>query len=210
MPRINLLVKILISQVNTGVLLHEELDIRTVGKILPCLKREQRKREKQKGEKLWTHNKRHTLTGAASGTNICSTSSACRGGECARVKTHFLPLGATEPSSSAPLGTNPKAEKKRDGRGVVLRGTGAENKQTSGAPVGWGSQADCGAGAPVAALQAEVQLLWTEVRITGGTGLPLMGARGSCHVPTSRALLTASYGWIRPADINTQRQTVLL
>jgi len=52
MPRINLLVKILISQVNTGVLLHEKLDIRTVGKILPCLKREQRKREKQKGEKL--------------------------------------------------------------------------------------------------------------------------------------------------------------
>lgn len=52
MQRINLSVKILISQVNTAVLLHEELDVTTVGKILPSLKREQRKREKQKGKKV--------------------------------------------------------------------------------------------------------------------------------------------------------------
>lgn len=51
MQRINLSVKILVSQVNTAVLLHEELDISTVGKILPSLKREQRKKEKQKGKK---------------------------------------------------------------------------------------------------------------------------------------------------------------
>lgn len=47
MQRINLSVKILVSQVNTAVLLHEELDITTVGKILPSLKREQRKIENQ-------------------------------------------------------------------------------------------------------------------------------------------------------------------
>ena len=52
MQRINLSVKILVSQVNRAVLLHEELDITIAGKILPSLKREQRKREKQKGEKV--------------------------------------------------------------------------------------------------------------------------------------------------------------
>lgn len=52
MQRINLSVKILVSQVNTAVLLHEELDITIVGKILPSLKRDQRKRENQKGKKV--------------------------------------------------------------------------------------------------------------------------------------------------------------
>lgn len=47
MQRINLSVKILISQVNTAVLLCEELDITFVGKIVPFLNSEQRKREKQ-------------------------------------------------------------------------------------------------------------------------------------------------------------------
>lgn len=48
MQRINLSVKILLSQVNTAVLLHEELDTTIVGKILPSLKREQRKKQKGK------------------------------------------------------------------------------------------------------------------------------------------------------------------
>lgn len=47
MQRINLSVKILISRVNTAVLLCEELDIIFVGKIVPFLSSEQRKRENQ-------------------------------------------------------------------------------------------------------------------------------------------------------------------
>jgi len=43
-------VKTLVSQVNTAVLLHEELDITIAGKILPSLKSKQSKREKQKGK----------------------------------------------------------------------------------------------------------------------------------------------------------------
>lgn len=50
--RINLSVKIPVSQVNTAVLSHKELNITIVGKMLPFLKREQRKREKQKGKKV--------------------------------------------------------------------------------------------------------------------------------------------------------------
>lgn len=63
MQRINLLVKILVSQVNTDVLLHENLDIRILGKILPCLKREQRKREKQKGGKVTHFRQRYSCYG---------------------------------------------------------------------------------------------------------------------------------------------------
>lgn len=79
MQRINLSVKILVSQVNTAVLLHEELDISTVGKILPSLKREQRKREKQKGKKgeviFYTLQQqaaiRYTLTGGGLRHHYC-------------------------------------------------------------------------------------------------------------------------------------------
>lgn len=79
MQRINLSVKILVSQVNTAVLLHEELDISTVGKILPSLKREQRKREKQKGKKseviFYTLQQqaaiRYTLTGGGLWHRYC-------------------------------------------------------------------------------------------------------------------------------------------
>lgn len=63
MQRINLLVKILVSQVNTDVLLHENLDIRIPRKILPCLKREQKKREKQKGEKATHFRQRYSCYG---------------------------------------------------------------------------------------------------------------------------------------------------
>lgn len=87
MQRINLSVKILVSQVNTAVLLHEELDISTVGKILPSLKREQRKREKQKGKKKWfstpCSSKLQSGTpwpGAGSGTITVSASGVCGGG----------------------------------------------------------------------------------------------------------------------------------
>lgn len=52
MQRINLSVKILVSHVNTAVLLCEELDITFVGKTLPFLNSEQRKREKQGGENV--------------------------------------------------------------------------------------------------------------------------------------------------------------
>lgn len=52
MRRINLSVKILVSQVNTAVLLCEELDITFVGKILSFLNSEQRKREKQGGKNV--------------------------------------------------------------------------------------------------------------------------------------------------------------
>lgn len=68
MRRINLSVKILVSQVNTAVLLCEELDITFVGKILSFLNSEQRKREKQGGKNVGSF-----FTGAVSCSQRCNS-----------------------------------------------------------------------------------------------------------------------------------------